>query len=127
VSRTGSNPQFSAEAKIGFEAALREVDHHAEHWDTPDHGSTGHLIAEALRSSVEIARRGGLECKHREWRCTFVARTGGQAGAGFSSAEEARQFAQRHAEAIGVDGDWVEDDGYWLLSTIVGNYFVTRI
>ena len=124
--RTEGAPQFSTEARIGFEIALREVEHQAEHWDTADHGPTGHLIAEALRSSVDIARNGGVDCKHRKWRCTFVARTGGQAGAGFTSLEEARRFAQRHAEAIGVDGEWVEERGNWMLSTIAGNYFVTR-
>ena len=42
-----------------------EFEHQAEHWDTPDHGETGHLIAEALRSAVEIAESGGLRCEHR--------------------------------------------------------------
>jgi hypothetical protein len=45
----------------------------------------------------------------------------------FTSAEEAKQFARRHAEAIGVDGERVEDSGYWLLSTTAGNYFIARI
>jgi hypothetical protein len=45
----------------------------------------------------------------------------------FSSAEEAKQFARRHAEAIGVDGERVEDSGYWLLNTTAGNYFIARI
>jgi hypothetical protein len=60
VSRRAANQLFSADAKFGFELALREVEHQAEHWDTADHGSTGHLIAEALRASVDIARDGGL-------------------------------------------------------------------
>ena len=46
--------------------ALQEFEHQAEHWDTPDHGQTGHLIAEALRAAVEIARDGGLQCEHRQ-------------------------------------------------------------
>ncbi len=72
MSLRADNLQFSAEAKIGFEAALQEIEHQAEHWDTPEHRATGHLIAEALRSSVSIARDGGLQCDHRGWRCTFV-------------------------------------------------------
>jgi hypothetical protein len=51
--------------EIGWEAALVEIEHQAEHWDTSDHGEIGHLIAEALRSSVSIARDGGLRCEHR--------------------------------------------------------------
>lgn len=44
---------------------MLEFEHQAEHWDTPEHGETGHLIAQALRAAVEIARGGGLKCKHR--------------------------------------------------------------
>ena len=50
---------------VGWEAALQEIEHQAEHWDTPEHGEVGHLIAEALRSAAEIARAGGLDCEHR--------------------------------------------------------------
>ncbi len=56
---------FAASAKIGWEAALLEIEHQAEHWDTPNHGETGHLIAQALHAAVEIARTGGLRCEHR--------------------------------------------------------------
>ena len=51
--------------KAGWEAALEEIEHQAMHWDSPDHGQTGHLIAEALRAAVHIARAGGLHCEHR--------------------------------------------------------------
>ncbi len=44
---------------------MLEFEHQAEHWDTPEHGETGHLIAQALRAAVEIARAGGLNCEHR--------------------------------------------------------------
>jgi hypothetical protein len=44
---------------------MLEFEHQAEHWDTPDHGEVGHLIAEALRAAVEVARAGGLKCDHR--------------------------------------------------------------
>jgi hypothetical protein len=59
VARHGGNAQIRAEMEIGWDAALLEIEHQAEHWDTSDHGETGHLIAEALRSSVSIARDGG--------------------------------------------------------------------
>jgi hypothetical protein len=52
----------------GWEAALREIEHQALHWDTPEHGDIGRLIAEALRSAVAIARAGGLDCEHRAKR-----------------------------------------------------------
>jgi hypothetical protein len=51
--------------QVGWEAALLELEHQAEHWDTPDHGEVGHLIAQALRASVDFARSGGLRCEHR--------------------------------------------------------------
>jgi len=41
-----------------------EFQHQAEHWDTPEHGETGHLIAQALRAAADIARAGGLQCEH---------------------------------------------------------------
>src|SRR5438105_14823334 len=55
--------RFDAGARTGWEAAMLEIEHQAEHWDTPDHGETGYLIASALRSAVEIARGGGLHCE----------------------------------------------------------------
>src|SRR3954453_12182476 len=54
----GSPPYKSA----GWAAALHELEHQATHWDTPDHGETGHLIAQALRAAIDIARDGGLQC-----------------------------------------------------------------
>ena len=54
--------------KAGWDDALREIEHQAVHWDTPEHGDTGHLIAEALRVAVNIARAGGLQCEHRTRR-----------------------------------------------------------
>ena len=64
TSRAG--PEAAASARAGWEMALLEFEHQAEHWDTPDHGETGHLIAQALRAAVEIARDGGLQCEHRQ-------------------------------------------------------------
>ena len=60
-----SKARFRTTAPTGWEAAMLELEHQAEHWDTPDHGQTGHLIASALRSAVDIARTGGLQCEHR--------------------------------------------------------------
>ena len=57
--------QFSAGARAGWEAALLEIEHQAEHWDTLDHGQTGYLLARALRAAVDVAREGGLRCEHR--------------------------------------------------------------
>jgi hypothetical protein len=57
--------RFRPGAPAGWEAARLEFEHQAEHWDTPDHGETGHLIATALRAAVDIAQSGGLRCEHR--------------------------------------------------------------
>ena len=61
----GGSSHFGADAQVGWEAALLEIEHQAEHWDTPDHGQIGFLIAQALRAAVDIARTGGLRCEHR--------------------------------------------------------------
>jgi hypothetical protein len=59
------SPAFTTGTQVGWEAALLEIEHQAAHWDTPDHGQVGYLIAQALRAAVEIARTGGLRCAHR--------------------------------------------------------------
>lgn len=59
------NHRFRPGAPAGWEAARLEFEHQAQHWDTPDHGETGHLIAAALRAAVDIAQSGGLRCDHR--------------------------------------------------------------
>jgi hypothetical protein len=59
------SPEFNTGTQVGWDAALLEIEHQAEHWDTPDHGQVGYLIAQALRAAVEIARTGGLQCAHR--------------------------------------------------------------
>jgi hypothetical protein len=65
VARLGNKRRFRPGAPAGWEAAMLEFEHQAEHWDTPDHGETGHLIASALRAAVDIAQSGGLRCEHR--------------------------------------------------------------
>jgi hypothetical protein len=47
---------------------MLEFEHQASHWDTAAHGDVGHLIAQALRAAVDIARTGGLRCEHRPER-----------------------------------------------------------
>jgi len=49
-------------------AIVAEIEHQADHWDTADHGSLGHIIAEALRAAVDITMAGGLQCQHRAAR-----------------------------------------------------------
>src|ERR1051326_3006499 len=63
--RPTSSRRFRPDAGVGWRAAMLEFEHQAEHWDTPEHGETGQLIAQALRAAVEIARGGGLRCEHR--------------------------------------------------------------
>jgi hypothetical protein len=60
--RDDARHQSPAYKSAGWAAALDEFEHQAAHWDTPDHGETGHLIAQALRAAVDIARTGGLHC-----------------------------------------------------------------
>jgi len=59
------SPHLSREAQIGWEAALLEIEHQAEHWETSEHGDIGLVIAGALRTAARIARAGGLDCEHR--------------------------------------------------------------
>jgi hypothetical protein len=65
MARDEQQHRFRPGAPSGWEAARREFEHQAEHWDTPDHGETGHLIAQALRAAIDIADSGGLQCDHR--------------------------------------------------------------
>ena len=58
--------RFRTDARSsGWESALQELEHQAEHWDTPDHGEIGFFIAQSLRAAVDIARAGGLDCEHQ--------------------------------------------------------------
>ena len=63
LSEPVAHPRSTAHRGAGWAAALREFEHQALHWDTPEHGDTGHLIAQALRAAVDIARTGGLQCE----------------------------------------------------------------
>jgi len=57
---------LSQEAQIGWEAALLEIEHQAEHRATSEHADVGLIIAGALRSAAQIARAGGLRREHRD-------------------------------------------------------------
>jgi hypothetical protein len=64
------------------------------------------------------------------WACVFEARTGGRARADFATKEQARQFAERHARAFSSPSTpltWEDTDDSILLSTLIGNYLVTRV
>jgi hypothetical protein len=89
--------RFRPGAPAGWEAARLEFEHQAEHWDTPDHGETGHLIAQALRAAVDIAQSGGLRCEHRDGSLPAV-------GLGDGSAQDESKVSktagdQRHRDA----------------------------
>ena len=51
--------------RAGWEEALRELAHLAEHYARPANGEEGQLIARGLRDAILILRTGGLVCEHR--------------------------------------------------------------
>src|SRR3989442_5058834 len=65
MARLRANYRLQSSKGVGWKAAMLEFEHQAAHWDTPDHGETGHLIGQALRAAVDIARSCGLHCAHR--------------------------------------------------------------
>jgi hypothetical protein len=58
-------PELNTEARAGWDAALRELEHLAEHWARPANGEEGEIIARGLRDAALILRTGGLVCEHR--------------------------------------------------------------
>jgi len=88
-----SKHRLRPRAPIGWEAARLEFEHQAEHWDTPDHGDTGHLIAQALRAAVDIAQSGGLRCAHRPSLGLDASRTQDESTVGKAAG------GQRHRDA----------------------------
>jgi hypothetical protein len=52
------------------------------------------------------------------WTCSFRARAGPRASAIFSTDEQARGFAERHAGLSAAPFIWTEIDDAWLLSTL---------
>jgi hypothetical protein len=83
----------------------------------------GRALEPQIASSADAP---GYQASQEHWMCTFEARAGGLAHAGFSSAEDAQAFAERHAEACGLAGKWTHADGLWALTTPVGDYLVRR-
>ena len=62
------------------------------------------------------------------WSCAFQAHSGGRATATFDSPEQAKEFADRHAQIIQADGEWTaEADNSWLLRTQTGVYRVIPV
>jgi hypothetical protein len=49
------SPRFGQQSAGNWEAALLEIEHQAQHWDTLDHGETGHFIAQTLRAAARLA------------------------------------------------------------------------
>jgi hypothetical protein len=49
----------------GWQAALRELEHLAEHYARPVNGKYGQMAAGVLRDVLLILRTGGLVCEHR--------------------------------------------------------------
>ena len=52
--------ELNTEHRAGWEAALKEIEHQAQHLQDRGAGA-----AEILREAVRIARAGGLTCEHR--------------------------------------------------------------
>jgi hypothetical protein len=96
--RARSGRRFGQAAAAGWEAALLEIEHQAVHWDTPDHGETGHLIASALRAAAEIARGGGLQCEHRRPGQPTPAPPGPAAAPSGSASSSSARSGRRKAE-----------------------------
>jgi hypothetical protein len=131
--------RFRTGAKTG--AGSPGMEHQAGHVDTPNHGETSHPVTNTARLVDSSARASGARLEPRDstkkgrsrgtehdrpaqWRCTFEGRGGGQAHATFASVEQAKAFAERHAKRSETVGEWVQTDGFWVLSTPVGDYLV---
>ena len=92
-----SKQRFRRGAPAGWAAARLELEHQAEHWDTPDHGETGHLIATALRAAIDIAQSGGLRCEHRGFGPPAVGLDPGSAQAEVTGTQTGGDRRPRHA------------------------------
>ena len=85
-------------ASAGWEAALLEFEHQAEHWDTPDHGETGHLIASVLRAAVDIAHSGGILCDdHQHGSLPRVGSNAGNVSSDLTVTQAASNRRNRNA------------------------------
>jgi hypothetical protein len=63
-----------------------------------------------------------------QWICLFDGRAGATARAVFATEEQARQFAERHAQlsASGMPLKWNTINNLIVLTTPVGNYWIVR-
>jgi hypothetical protein len=61
----------------------------------------------------------------RGWVCTYEGFGGAHAQAVFETAEQAMDFAERHAGATGAAMlEWSQVDDCWVLGTELGDYLV---
>jgi hypothetical protein len=61
-----------------------------------------------------------------EWICLYEGRTGAKASAVFATEEQAKQFAERHAQAStpGMRLKWNDTNMPIVLTTSGGNYWI---
>jgi hypothetical protein len=61
-----------------------------------------------------------------EWICFFESRAGAKAHAVFATEEQAKQFAERHAQvaASGMPLKWSDTNELVVLTTPGGNYWI---
>jgi hypothetical protein len=65
-----------------------------------------------------------------QWVCVFDGRPGARARAVFVSKEQARQFAERHAQAVAPSGmplNWEDTNETTVLTTQLGDYLVAPV
>jgi hypothetical protein len=65
-----------------------------------------------------------------QWVCVFDGRAGSRAPAIFASEEQARQFAERHAQAMTTTGTalkWSDTNHSAVLTTLLGKHWIVRI
>jgi hypothetical protein len=82
------------------------------------------------RAPGEVGPKLGRRVRDKPWSCVFVARSGGRAQAVFATKAEAKQFAERHAHSflgVGTPLTWTDADHSSVLTTHLGEYFVTSI
>jgi hypothetical protein len=63
------------------------------------------------------------------WICLFEGRAGARARAVFGTKEQAKQFAERHAQmtATGMSLKWNDTSDQVELATLLGDYRIVRI
>jgi hypothetical protein len=75
-------------------------------------------------SSADSTRERAAQQSER-WTCTYQSPNQVRASAAFGSAPEALDFAEQHAQLMGVQrGEWHREGDTWLLATPIGDYLV---